>query len=527
MYANEFLRKYKMILAIFVVYCLFVFSFSHMFITSLATNKAIMYQRQMIDKSVNDLDRLLSDLNVISINMTFNSTLQRYLAAPRESRKSMSERHSLRYEIVGASLHNPNILGILIYDNDFFNVIETGEVTELRNVKYILSNNSYRYSSVQIPQHRHALRRPFFYIINEIPSAIYFNQDTIRGYSIVMVDTEAINRIVSGLGTEQNHVFLVVDSTSNIIGSSNRSYVGAGLSNIMALYSNAQGGWDNDNYLIDHRTISSTDWVIMSIMPRRYILQDYRIFIVLHQVTSAFFVVLFLFGAVKFAKDSVKQIRQNYELKICSQQVELQMLHNRLNPHFLYNTLEQIRGMAYYYKANKLANIIYSLSRLMRYSTRPDIMGSLKDEIEIVRAYDDIIKERFGKKIKIVYHVDDEILHKMIPRMMLQTLVENAVIHGLESKVDGGQIILEACEKDDYLQISVSDDGNGMDEGVLEKVNCLIKNHELSTGGIGLFSLIKRLYILYGQDCVIIVNSQKNEGTSICFLIKRQVLTDD
>lgn len=166
-------------------------------------------------------------------------------------------------------------------------------------------------------------------------------------------------------------------------------------------------------------------------------------------------------------------------------QAELQTLQSRINPHFLYNSLNSIASLIHI-DADKAEDMTLKLSKLFRYSinTQNENLTSVKEEVEIVKTYLDIEKVRFGNHVQFIFEVEEEVLNFQIPRFILQPLVENALKHGL-SKTQG-IIKVSILNQPDYLELKVHDNGTPFPK-------------ELNSG-YGLQSTFDKLSLLYQQN---------------------------
>ena len=174
-------------------------------------------------------------------------------------------------------------------------------------------------------------------------------------------------------------------------------------------------------------------------------------------------------------------------LKEVNAQSELKLLQSHINPHFLYNALNSIAGLAHN-DADKTEQMALSLSDLFRYSInkKGEKMSTVSEEVTMVQNYLDIEKIRFGKRLKVVLTIDDTIKEEKIPMFMLQPLVENAIKHGI-SKIGGeGKISLEIKKVQQELLITVSDNGPDFPKG-------LVSGHGLQT----VYDLLR---LSYGED---------------------------
>lgn len=158
-----------------------------------------------------------------------------------------------------------------------------------------------------------------------------------------------------------------------------------------------------------------------------------------------------------------------YELEANNRKTEIAFLRSQINPHFLYNTLTMICGMAAEGMTDKIILVTGALSQIFRYSIKGNDMVPLREELEIVKSYLMIQKERFADRFTIEYNFSDDAYDCLIPKMVIQPLVENAIVHGLEKSLKPGSILIGAGRNPQhgYLAIWIFDTGV---ECLLEKL---------------------------------------------------------
>ena len=174
-------------------------------------------------------------------------------------------------------------------------------------------------------------------------------------------------------------------------------------------------------------------------------------------------------------------------------QAQLKMLRYQLNPHFLFNTLNAISTLILD-QDNKTANeMVSKLSGFLRYSLESDPMRevSVKDEVASMMLYLEIEKVRFGERLNLEVFVADEAANAMMPSMLLQPLIENSIKYAIAKSVEGGTIRITAYRRRDLLQLSVVDDGPGIEQ-----------KQDLSapSTGVGIKNIQGRLKELYGDN---------------------------
>lgn len=218
--------------------------------------------------------------------------------------------------------------------------------------------------------------------------------------------------------------------------------------------------------------------------------------------------------------ERIAQLIRHVEEKQQSLRVaEAKALSLQVNPHFIYNTLELIRWSAKMNKNDVAVSITVNFGKLLRrILNNKEDMVTVSYEMEMVNAYVEIQRQRYGDRLSVECGLPEELLEELIPKLLLQPLLENAIVHGLEDKPGRGQVTLSARRDADYLYFTVSDNGVGMSEETLERVRTLKENGMYN---IGLHNVHERAAI-YGDDhCGLQINSALGQGTSILLTVKR------
>lgn len=215
-------------------------------------------------------------------------------------------------------------------------------------------------------------------------------------------------------------------------------------------------------------------------------------------------------------------IQTIYQKELLKQEAELRFLKFQINPHFLYNTLETINWISRIHGVPEAGEIAKALGDLMREGLRDDDFVPIKDEIKNIENYLLIQQYRYGEKIKITINIDPEISEIKTPKFVLQPIIENALVHGLDSKIDGGNIrIFGGCDGKDIL-LTVEDDGVGMPEEV--RRNLLNENLRKSDDNgrhthIGILNVHKRLRLYFGPSYGLSIHSEVGVGTVVTIRI--------
>ncbi len=214
----------------------------------------------------------------------------------------------------------------------------------------------------------------------------------------------------------------------------------------------------------------------------------------------------------KEAASKMREELKNVEiqrLKVTSQlkSSQLKLLQSRVNPHFLFNTLNMIKSTAINEDFTKTAQLIEATAELYRYylsSQTHDV--TLEKEIENLRNYAFIQKNRFGSRISFNYVIDENLLSLSIPSMVLQPLVENSIVHGIKKIDVNGIINIEVKEDNNRLLLSVIDNGIGFSKDQISQILNKCKENEISDN-IGLRNVYQRLMYYFNDDVKLSIES--------------------
>lgn len=224
------------------------------------------------------------------------------------------------------------------------------------------------------------------------------------------------------------------------------------------------------------------------------------------------------------------QETQNLQMKSLLKDAELKALQSQINPHFFFNTLNHASQLAMLEGADESSVFIQKAAELFRYSLKGiDRPVTLRDEIENIKSYSYILKARFKDRINFYYKIEEIDLGIEVPGLILQPLVENAFIHGLEHITQGGVIYVNVQSDDEKVSVEVIDNGKGMSEEKLEQFMQLKQEenlaHDYHTTGLGLRNVMERLMLFYGadeQNQVIEIHSKPGMGTRILLMLPKK-----
>ncbi|MGM9616906.1 sensor histidine kinase, partial [Butyricicoccus sp.] len=202
------------------------------------------------------------------------------------------------------------------------------------------------------------------------------------------------------------------------------------------------------------------------------------------------------------------------------QQMEFKMLASQINPHFLYNTLETIRMQALANGNRDVATSIKLLGKSMHYvleNTGTDFT-TLSKELDYIRTYLTIQQIRFGDRVNFSIQIQDNLdpeQYHILP-LLLQPIVENSIVHGLENMGENGRIIISASADSSFLILTVQDNGCGMSPDELNRLTEHMQDAEGFHGtSIGLYNIFQRIRLCYGENGDMVIESKPQQGTRI------------
>jgi two-component system sensor histidine kinase YesM len=215
--------------------------------------------------------------------------------------------------------------------------------------------------------------------------------------------------------------------------------------------------------------------------------------------------------------DTIKNmIIREYRLEIQNKTNQLKVLQSQINPHFLNNALQSIGALAVEKDAPEVYKLLRSLSNIMRYSMEMDKgLVPLSREFENVSEYLKLQKERFDERLVVEWQVDDNVRDCIVPKMIIQPLVENYFKHSFENRRNNGRISIQAMlQHSDTLYIAVKDNGIGISEERLSLLHRQLSNENMENeiNGIGLVNVYSRLRLYFGDRVIFHVNNAESGG---------------
>ncbi len=526
------------------------------------------YLRDVTDQSTNNLNMMIEDIENMNIQILSSSIIQEQLRKVDSEELSAFQQRSVR-QTINSELERCTFFGA---DSLALSIIS-------------LNGYEYTLKQITGKQIEHAFSEEEIYEANGstlwkltgenhhicIAKAI-LDLVTMRpiGYINIVYKNEYFGEIVEKHSSEYSSISYLIGEDNAVISSGKREEIGKVFPYNIRDFSESggvrRGIIDNENVFLYPGQEMQNGWTLVEVIEvKEFYKNIYNIIAVITGILAVFLlfgllVILFitkrmaeparsllhsmqLFGQGKLSQrvdvttkdelgmigheynrmaDNVENlIKQVYEMEIMQKQSEIDFLQMQINPHFLYNTLDTIGWLAFANENEKISELVVALAELLRAMVKRDRFIRIEEELHMVKDYLLIQKYRFGERISVTYEIDETIMQYQIPNFILQPLIENAIIHGLEPKITKGTILIKIKDRGQWICFCIEDDGIGMSS---EEINKLYEqcNSETAKNGIGLKNVYRRLILCYGEESRVQIESKKESGMKICFKIPKE-----
>ncbi|ROR28236.1 histidine kinase [Mobilisporobacter senegalensis] len=354
-------------------------------------------------------------------------------------------------------------------------------------------------------------------------------------YIIGATNEQCFGERLNSLATYDGSLVFMTNKEGTVYSSNDSKWLGKELPKQLFVLPNStvksELVMNGTSYIVTKRTINKGYDLIYLYPKQEVVLSTFigmRYFIMVSILFAAFIVVIFV-----LMTNGVKRlVKSAYESKILLDEMEIKFLQHQMNPHFLFNILLTIQIKAKMSGDEKIYKMISSLSALLRAGIYKDARAivSIKEELEYVEYYLWLQKERFDDRLNYSIDIlDASILNCKIPRLIIEAMVENAIVHGIENMSEGAmvRVTLEYAivnGKEEIL-IHVIDNGIGFNaaEVVSEKVG-LENDGSIRRDKMGLNNTNQRLKLIYGEQYGLEIRSKENEGTDIKIHIPKKLM---
>lgn len=541
--------------------CAFLFTSQHS--AKLMRQNTLELSQERLSSAQSRLDSFFDHLENVAASFSYSPTTERYLQ--QDSLHRVQDAAALSSVFANTLLLENDIKSVYLYGADMEQIASLGKEFTIQEIK-MHSNGKAEVGSGFVPDQINRLYYPFYYPIYDLNIPTYRN---LTGMCIFILSPDSLDELLTDIAlTKQSEIYLL-DQKSRILSA-----------NVVTDFSflNTELQQNCRDYQVQTAVSAVSNWKIVCRVPETDLVQqgpEINLVLLLLYGTSMFLLLLlvcfFYFHVLRplhtidsFAqrnieapeerlhlnrKDEIgkvaasldqmldqhremdKRIQQSqrnmFEKEIAMKQAQVIAYRNQVNPHFLYNTLECIRDMALYYEADGIAEITMALSCLFRYAVKGSNVVTVEQEVENIQEYAKIIAYRFMGKISVDISLDPAVRKKPMMKLLLQPLVENAVFHGLEQKVEEGLVDITIISKDESrICFTIEDDGCGMSQQELQKLLDEMQSQE-NKNRIGISNIYHRLTLLYEDNFSFAIESEIGVGTCFTIIIPDFVMEDE
>ncbi|MCM8709893.1 histidine kinase [Clostridium sp. SYSU_GA19001] len=465
-------------------------------------------------------------------------------------------------ELKNSYYYGGNIFYRLYLDNDSFTSFG-GQTKPLRN---IVKEDWYKDFEVET--------RTFKWKGNEIINGefyvslsrrlVNFDSSETKGLLQVFIPVQRINNVIKSIvGSNSHKVYYVDDNNNNIIGTQEKGLEKDNDFDKLKFINLPEGTssitLNHKNFLVGFLKSGTTGWKIIYLVPIEEITRKTQTMIILNAVLML--LALLLCAAIAYSlsdiitrriKILVKKanmigennlkttlslkgndelgkldrtfdkmverinnlIETEYKSQIMINRVKLELLQEQINPHLLYNTLAMVSYTAKKEGRLEIVHITDSLSNFYKgILSRGKTLCSFKEEVDMVKIYVDLIRYVYSIQIDVIFDIDETVYSLYTLKLLLQPVIENAIVHGIKPK-KSGTIVLSIYNEEDKIEVLVSDDGIGMSKDAVDMFNSITSYKDIEKG-YGFRNVIKRIKLFFGDNYGANVKSVPSEGTTI------------
>lgn len=529
------------------------------------------YAQSSMDQIEEIVSSMLETVKDVSTILSFNTTLQQFLLEEGQGTTArLAQKEILSEAVKDYAGINPSIADILLVDSrlNFTSFMGNTDFLIFKNLldKYDLGNihlKQSRFISIRV----YAKDASTFYYgylspVFDFTATSGGAHDRI-GTVIVLCENTRINGVLKNSKIMEGTAFYIVDANSTVVSSNMNDYIGR---NSREVYNRVR--YLKDSMLLE-KNIRNAEWKILNEI-RFYTvvsdLQGYQRFVIVTAFVLVFLIILLMnlinysitrpigkivrslqhigvsnikeriaipaYNEVGFISENINLMLDKiedmtnrivleqqmlYETELSKKRSELSALQSQINPHFLYNTLECVRSIGVARRINEIKEIASAMATIFRYSIKEQPYVHVERELEIIGEYIKIMNIRFWDKFEVRYDISRQTRDKMIMKMLLQPIVENAFYHGLEPKEGKGRLDIFGRVQGDTLVFEITDNGIGMDPLKLQNITSVLDSPGAGIEGrhIGMMNINKRIKLEYGERYGISISSLKDQGTKV------------
>jgi len=530
------------------------------------------YAAEVTSKMLAKLDDYVTDLYNMSAMPLYNSDFLRMLAVPD---MGLDKVKSIDLYVANLNKIKPDTVSVYVFDlygNVFYNIKTGGKRDNMEQSKALWAklaadgNGRPMLTSTQEVSSEGKAAYYAFSVIRELKDVSSMEP---IGYIVFDTNISAINRQIQDVDQVTKGKTVLVDDNNHVVFDSDRKLIALDLSHDEAILqaTDRKGSFqivqDGIDYICTYAKSSFTNWKMLVYIPleeanrEAAVTRNFTLIVTIVLIAFASFIVIAISYALTRPLSKIKLLMQEVQLgnldvsfnvkyrdevgllgrhfnmmidrvrglleevkltQARKKEAELAALQSQINPHFIYNTLEMIRMTAEVNDDDEVADMTYTLGKLLRYGVNHGSQSvTVREEIEHLHHYMILQNMRFSDKYKLVVDIPGAMYDCRCVKLMFQPIVENAIHHAFKQKRDSGMIRITGKELADELVFTIEDNGIGMDEQALAALRLHIAGIKTieSGRGIGLRNVNERIKLQYGERYGLQIESRVEFGTVI------------
>jgi two-component system sensor histidine kinase YesM len=569
-------HKLSILLVISILLPVLLFGiFSYWIASGITEEKTKLSGMNSMRQLSTNLEFVIRDLENISVHLIGQDTIQGYLSSEEPNVSLQTAVISMLIDLAAPKQYIFDIS--VVPDNKSLRSVSVAPVvkTELPDIQMMNPEYFSYHSKWWSPLHEMQTTSGSHQVITMVHPVRSIGKYKRIGAIHISIPEKELASILQESGVGSNSV-LLLNSEDKVISAQNRSWINQtlyqvfpGMEKLEQQNGFTEYGKGSSKNTVIYYTVPKVDWKLVYFVPYDQYTSENRYVLLLTAIASGI-AIFIIIGLILFfvqwitkplqalttflkhanpneplpayhvsSKDEVgmlvnsynklrkrilsltEQVKYKEELK---KQADIRALQAQINPHFLYNTLSSIRWKALMKKEQDIADMVGNLGDFLQFSlNKGKEFCSVQQEVAHAFHYSNIQSIRFPDKFEIDFTIKQDMKHKEILKLLLQPIIENALIHGIQKKKDRGRILVSGFIQDSRMVFIIEDDGIGFDPDKLEQLLSILDEpiddrHNKNTS-YGLRNVHQRLILHYGKEAGLSIKSQEGQGTKVKFSI--------
>lgn len=539
----------------------------YVLLSKVQRDNAALYIDEIALQTSGRLESQLNEVNVLTLQLAMDDRIQEALSLEKQGHETVyDERMKLRKLLIEKTAYSDTIKDIELYSltGSLYPIVEKS-IEERIEERYLKQADDIHHAGEMIWIGRDPDNANDLLAVRQLK--IEKEKYASGGYLLIRLKPSIIELGTTDKAKDKGRVTRLLDENNN-------SMVVGEESGLLLSVGTLEG--ESSDYVTVERAIRSTGWKLQIMIPKKTLAADIyflRDVLLWASVLSIFAFAILSYYLSKFITSPIRSLtriiqggkhgspRENpdqyfnrevnqlsmtynqmvkqinhlitsvYEIEIVKSKSEIKALHSQINPHFLFNTLDSLYWDHIRKGEQERAQTVIHLADLFRYtihSSTQDGFVTIDEELEQVKRYADIMKMRWRDRLTIEIDCERELGDIRIPKLSIQPLVENAIVHGIEPMEHGGTIRLSVKKEAGIISFTVQDNGIGIVPSELHQIRERLQNDVsiafvTGSNGIGLFNVCKLIQLHYGKQYGLTIDSVPGAGTTIVLKIPLQL----